>query len=552
MHIRFIVLQFFTIICVGCASTHPEVQQPPAVCPQMLDELTNAWLVDRPGVTAACEHDSLSGTPVSAYTYGIVTAWNANTDQVGLARAFTYFERAAAAGYTPAIFELGVAYRDGRGVQKDDTKAMKYFRECVAQGDTKCMHSLALLLNARAKTPDETKEVVSLWKRAAELGDMNSLYAVALLYLEGTKEKKDLARGLDFLERAANAGEPYSAYLMGAQYDFEHVSRLYGFPTNGSHDYEKARRWYQIGAERKENYSRINYSICLFDGKGGAVDKRKAYELLCDAAQEGILDAEEKLGLRLYKDAAEYPSLYLLAAHYLKRAATRGAPNASALLGIMFQRGQGVRLNRAAGVSNLHGADKAHVPYASLLLGFAYAKGWGVKEDHARAVTLFKRARDLGVPEAYSALAWAASSGWPGSGGKRKSLKYLKLGAEKNDSLSQYYLAERYDWGDGVRRDEKRANDLTLASARGGFIPAIFAAAVNFEEGVNGKVNVLESIKYLEQLRDAVDAKLRETHSLILDELRKDTKFYSDLPARCSIANFHRTDTHPQYADLND
>lgn len=49
-------------------------------------------------------------------------------------KAFEWYERSAAEGYLPALYRLGRCYHSGKGVSRDEGKAIAYFEEAARQG----------------------------------------------------------------------------------------------------------------------------------------------------------------------------------------------------------------------------------------------------------------------------------------------------------------------------------------------------------------------------------------------------------------------------------
>ncbi|MEZ4282813.1 MAG: ankyrin repeat domain-containing protein [Myxococcota bacterium] len=91
------------------------------------------------------------------------------------ARAVQIWEAAAKRGNMNAAYQLGVAYRSGRGVAKDLAKAAAWF------------------------------------ERAAAAGDPDAQYALGILCESGHGVERDRDRALDLLARAARSGHPRAA-----------------------------------------------------------------------------------------------------------------------------------------------------------------------------------------------------------------------------------------------------------------------------------------------------------------------------------------------------
>ncbi|MBI1907042.1 MAG: sel1 repeat family protein [Rhodocyclales bacterium] len=60
--------------------------------------------------------------------------------------AVIWYERAAAAGYLPAIYRLGRSYEIGQGTSKDELKAKQYLQEAAAKGHLFAQRDVAVLM----------------------------------------------------------------------------------------------------------------------------------------------------------------------------------------------------------------------------------------------------------------------------------------------------------------------------------------------------------------------------------------------------------------------
>ena len=59
--------------------------------------------------------------------------------------ALKEFKPLAEQGYAKAQFRLGVMYRKGKGVRKDDPAAFKWYKKAAEQGYAKAQHNLGVM-----------------------------------------------------------------------------------------------------------------------------------------------------------------------------------------------------------------------------------------------------------------------------------------------------------------------------------------------------------------------------------------------------------------------
>ena len=61
-----------------------------------------------------------------------------------LSEAISLLTKAAALGYTPAIYNLGIIHRDGVGVERSLSTAWQYFLVAAAKGNSDAQFEVAL------------------------------------------------------------------------------------------------------------------------------------------------------------------------------------------------------------------------------------------------------------------------------------------------------------------------------------------------------------------------------------------------------------------------
>ena len=105
---------------------------------------------------------------------------------------------------------------------------------------------------------------------------MNNMIGVALL-------EAGEVEGLKFLEQCSNYGKSY--YNLGVAYENGQVS--------GEPDYEKARTYYQKGAELENKGAVFNLAILYINGKGIEKDMSQGRRLLEKARKMGVPQADE-------------------------------------------------------------------------------------------------------------------------------------------------------------------------------------------------------------------------------------------------------------------
>lgn len=124
------------------------------------------------------------------------------------ARATAIWSSPARANDPDALYNLGQAYRLGKGVARDPAMAIAYYRRADKAGHPKAAEQLGLMLFGDEMT---RTEALDLLERAARQGAPRAGYVMALEHLDGKRVRRDIETARTYLERAAAAGVPGAA-----------------------------------------------------------------------------------------------------------------------------------------------------------------------------------------------------------------------------------------------------------------------------------------------------------------------------------------------------
>ena len=106
--------------------------------------------------------------------------------------AFEYWKKAAALGDANAHHQLSVCYKDGRGVEKDQKRAIHHAEKAAIGGHPGARHNLGCVEVKNA----QHSRAVKHFTIAAKLGDDVSLERLKVLYKRGYASKDDFLRAL--------------------------------------------------------------------------------------------------------------------------------------------------------------------------------------------------------------------------------------------------------------------------------------------------------------------------------------------------------------------
>ncbi|MDP7661678.1 MAG: tetratricopeptide repeat protein, partial [Nitrospinota bacterium] len=86
------------------------------------------------------------------------------------ATALKEFRPLAEQGHAVAQYNLGVMYREGLGVPKDNKLAVKWFRKSAEQGDAYAQYNLGFMYEKGLGVPKDFKLAVKWYRKSAEQG----------------------------------------------------------------------------------------------------------------------------------------------------------------------------------------------------------------------------------------------------------------------------------------------------------------------------------------------------------------------------------------------
>ncbi|CAN5181728.1 hypothetical protein BH10PSE13_BH10PSE13_19320 [soil metagenome] len=148
-------------------------------------------------IVATCAA-TVAATPAVADVKAGVDAWQ----QGDYAKAVAEWRPLAAAGDADAQFNLGQAYKLGRGVPADPALALDWFRKAGAQGHLRANDNYGLLLFQQGKREDAMPFI----RKSAERGEPRAQYILGTAMFNGDLVPKDWVAAYALMTRAASAG----------------------------------------------------------------------------------------------------------------------------------------------------------------------------------------------------------------------------------------------------------------------------------------------------------------------------------------------------------
>lgn len=133
--------------------------------------------------------------------------------------------------------------------------------------------------------------------------------------------------------------------------------------------------------------------------------------------------------------------------------AQQGNPDASNLMGMMYELGKGVPKNLGKSVAYYRQAAEQGNPYAQYNLAVSFDAGTGVPQNYREAVRWFRRAAEQGVSSAQYDLAVMIEQGRGTKVDHAKAVSWYQKAAAQGHVQAQNNLGWLYETGKGVKRD---------------------------------------------------------------------------------------------------
>ena len=275
--------------------------------------------------------------------------------------------------------------------RKDYRTAAKAARAGAERGDPDCLLMLARLTENGWGVERDAAGAFALFEKAAAAGSPEAGYHLARCTENGIGTRADPEKA-DFLwQQSAEAGFAAAQNRLGRM-ELEGVRR----PRNTT----AAREWFEKAAAQHEPDSLYRLGMARLNGQAGLEkDLAKGVALIIEAANRGSIDAINQMGM-CYQFGVGVPLDKVAAAGWFRFAAEYDLPAALANIGQCYETGQGVKPDLETAVRYFRAAAAKDDTVGLLYLGRCYKDGRGMPADKAMAWACFARAADLGLTAA--------------------------------------------------------------------------------------------------------------------------------------------------------
>lgn len=150
-------------------------------------------------------------------------------------------EAGAVRGDATSQLLLALRYSEGRGVAKDDAKALSLVTKAAGQGLVMAQYRLGAMYERGIGVPKDLMQAKSWYERAAKGGNRKAMHNLAVLYADGVGIGQSFQQAAQWFRQGAEYGLPDSQYNYAIL-----LERGMGVDKNLS----EAAKWYAIAASQ--------------------------------------------------------------------------------------------------------------------------------------------------------------------------------------------------------------------------------------------------------------------------------------------------------------
>ena len=274
-----------------------------------------------------------------------------------------------------ALFNLGLKYATGEGVQPDLARAIACYRESAENGYARAQVNLGCMYVTGQGTSKDSAEALKWFQKAAAQGMDRAKYNLGLMYLSDESLERNDVVAVKWFREAAEQG------LAEAQFD---LGCLHEIGEGAKQDLREAAKWYRLAAEQDNAKAQHNLGMLYLRGAGVVRDPAAAARWFRRAAEQGWDKAQNSLGI-LYASGDGLPEDAIEAARWLRQAAEQGLAAAQLNLGSLYEKEPSLGHGPAESAKLYRWAAEQGIALAQVRLGRFYAVGVGLAKNNFEA-----------------------------------------------------------------------------------------------------------------------------------------------------------------------
>lgn len=314
-------------------------------------------------------------------------------------KAYEYLIQSAEAGYPRAINMIGLMYRHGEYLNKDEETSFLWFQKAAELGYRPAFYNMALYYK---NVKQDYVNTAICYEKGATLGHAGSQNGIGLAYENGRGVPKDLQKAVYWYQKAADQDYSYGCYNLA--YSYHHGRGVDPNPVKALYYYEKAA---EKGHTASQYATGKAYKWGSKWGAGITIDLEKAIYWLNKAAEKNDEDAFYELG-HCYRYGIGVEQNRTTSFSYFLKSAEAGHTDAQAHIGICYEKGDGVTadIDTAKHWYTLAAEKEDLTACANLARIYRYNYS-----DYESAIYWYEKAAELEYDNAYSQLAYLYHKG---------------------------------------------------------------------------------------------------------------------------------------------
>lgn len=333
------------------------------------------------------------------------------------AKAAEWYRKAADQGHAGAQNNLGMLYDDGAGVERDAAKAHALYLEAAQKEFSEAQFNLGLNFATGTAVTQDWKEAAVWYGKAVAQGHLGAANNLGNIHRAGRGVPVDMAAAEKLLRKPAEAGLAVSQQGLAS-----------ALANQGK--FAEAAQWLRRSAEGGYVPGQVAWATALLGIEGVERDLKEALKWARKAADTGNAEGQGMVARVLIEDEKASPEEV---ARWARLAADHGSAQGQNVLGLCYHRGLGVERDLAKAVSWYRRAAEANEPTAAMNLAVLVEAGHGTTRDFAEAAKWYRVAAEGGNGAAQYRLGLFYRDGTGVDTDLAEAAKWLKLALKQTE-----------------------------------------------------------------------------------------------------------------------
>lgn len=162
------------------------------------------------------EEYAKSGSPSALCNVGYYYSVGKNGYSKDVKKAFEYCKRGADLGSKVAMYNVGLFYSNGTGVEKDNNKSYEYYKKSADAGYVDAIHVVGYSHYFGVTCEKNLQKAAEYLKEAADMGNVRSMCLIGECYRYGKGVSKDVKKAVEYYRKAARQGNRDAKFALNA------------------------------------------------------------------------------------------------------------------------------------------------------------------------------------------------------------------------------------------------------------------------------------------------------------------------------------------------